>query len=96
MGALTAFAGALVLAAAACDRPRTLVICHNANCTGDTSPANSDTIEGLRAALALEHEARPLLDGVELDFLWDTPRDRCAFAHDAETAPARADAVSAS
>ncbi|KAB2905996.1 MAG: hypothetical protein F9K40_06590, partial [Kofleriaceae bacterium] len=64
MGALTAFAGALVLAAAACDRPRTLVICHNANCTGDTSPANSDTIEGLRAALALEHEARPLLDGV--------------------------------
>jgi hypothetical protein len=84
-----------VLVVAACDRPRTLVICHNANCTGDTAPANSDTIDGLRAALALEHDGRPLLDGVELDFLWDAPRDRCAFAHDAETAPARADATAA-
>jgi hypothetical protein len=76
----------LVVLLAACDRPRPLVICHNANCTGDTSPSNSDTLDGLRAALALD------LDGVELDFLWDAPRDRCAFAHDLETAPTREDA----
>jgi hypothetical protein len=73
----------------ACDRPRTLVICHNANCTGDTAPSNADTLDGLRAALALD------LDGVELDFLWDAPRNRCAFAHDAETAPMRDDAQAA-
>ncbi|HUQ05389.1 MAG TPA: hypothetical protein VM261_22960 [Kofleriaceae bacterium] len=82
-------------ALAACDRPHPLVICHNANCTGDTSPANSDTIPGLQAALALTNDGRRLVDGVELDFLWDAPRERCAFAHDAETAPARADASAA-
>jgi len=80
-----------VLALAACDRPHPLVICHNSNCTGDTGSANSDTIEGLRAALALTYDGGRLLDGIELDLLWDTPRDRCAFAHDPETAPTRVD-----
>jgi hypothetical protein len=93
--ALRLSTGALVLALVACERPRPLVICHNANCTGDTSPRNSDTIPGLQAALALTRDGRRVVDGIELDFLWDAPRERCAFAHDAETAPMRADAIAA-
>lgn len=91
MGSLRSFALSLALAVVACDRPHPLVICHNSNCTGDTRSSNSDTIEGLRAALALTYDGGRLLDGIELDLLWDTPRDRCAFAHDPETAPTRAD-----
>lgn len=80
---------------AACERPRPLVICHNANCTGDTSPSRADTIEGLRAALALEYDGRPLIDGIELDIAWDATTARCTFAHDLESAPTRADIITA-
>jgi hypothetical protein len=74
----------LLLALAACDRPRPLVFCHNANCTGDPDPDRDDTIEGLRAGLALE------VDGMEIDLVWH--QDRCVFAHDAEGAAGRPDA----
>jgi hypothetical protein len=82
----------VALVALACDRPRPLVFCHNANCAGQPSSEKDDRIEGLREALALEWRGAPLLDGIELDFVWDGTR--CLFAHVAD-APGHAEAAAA-
>jgi hypothetical protein len=66
----------------ACERPRAFVICHNSNCYGPTDPFEDDTIQALRRSLALEWNGQPLVDGVELDSMWDSEAERCAFAHD--------------
>ena len=55
---------------AACDRPDTLVICHNANCVEPTDPANDDTIPALRDSLALRIAGMPAIDGTEIDSFW--------------------------
>jgi hypothetical protein len=75
-----------VILVAGCERPRALIICHNGNCYGHTDPFLDDTLQALRRSLALRWNGEPLLDGVELDSLWDPENSRCAFAHD----PARA------
>jgi hypothetical protein len=66
---------------AACDRPETLVLCHNGNCAGDANPADDDTPEALKASLALEVDGRPAIDGVELDTLWQRSSGKCLFEH---------------
>lgn len=58
-----------------------LVTCHNANCAY-TDPDRDDTIDALRESLALEVDGRALIDGMELDFLWDGVSKRCVFEHD--------------
>lgn len=68
-------------AVAACDRPEPLVICHNANCVGAVDPDDDDDPEVLRASLALRHDGRPAIDGVELDTLWHRPSGACLFEH---------------
>ncbi len=96
--ALAMTVAGITLGAAACslgDRPQPLVFCHNANCTGDTAPSRADTLDGLRAALALEGDGRPILDGIELDVAWDETHARCAYAHDGERAMTHADLVTA-
>lgn len=65
-----------------CDRPELGVVCHNANCTSPHDPANDDTIAALSASLALEHDGRPVIDGVEVDLLWSARTNACLFAHD--------------
>jgi hypothetical protein len=77
-----AFAGTGV----ACTRPDPLLICHNANCAGPPNPSQDDTIDALRSSLALRHDGRPLLDGVEIDVFWHAAVRRCLFAHDLERA----------
>ena len=93
---------ALVLALAACDRARPLLVCHNGNCAGEVDSSRDDTPEALAASLALRHEGRPPFDGVELDLLWHGDDEACFFAHgfdqaDATPVPAAdaADAVAA-
>lgn len=77
-----------------CDRPDVAVVCHNANCTTPNDPARDDTIAALTASLALEHDGRPVIDGVEVDLLWSARTDACLFAHDhAQPDTARADRV---
>ncbi|HEU5055380.1 MAG TPA: hypothetical protein VFU21_02590 [Kofleriaceae bacterium] len=78
---------AAVLADLGCERPRAFVICHNANCYGPTDPFLDDTVQALRRSLDLRWNGEPLVDGVELDSLWDPAGMRCAFAHD----PSKAD-----
>ncbi len=72
----------IALAMAACERPRAFIICHNANCGGSTEPFLDDTIQALRRSLALRWNGEPLIDGVEVDAMWDPAGARCAFAHD--------------
>src|SRR5665647_3157005 len=55
---------------AACDRPETLVICHNGNCVGTADPRKDDTLEALQASLDLQWHGRPAIDGIELDTMW--------------------------
>lgn len=69
------------LALGACERPRTLVICHNGNCAGTGAPALDDTPAALRASLALRWQDRPVIDGVELDTMWHRPTGACLFEH---------------
>lgn len=75
---------ALVLAAvAACERPPSLVICHNANCAEPADPARDDTLDALRESLALETAPGiPVFDGIELDTFWRGADDVCLYAHD--------------
>ncbi len=90
--------GGLVALAAlgACDRPQPLVVCHNANCAEPVDPASDDTLDALRASLALELDGRPVIDGVELDSFWRGADGMCLFAHDLDGAnepPATAPAL---
>ena len=62
-----------------------LLICHNANCVEPANPAEDDSIEALRASLALTRAGRPVIDGVEVDTFWFGAEDRCIFAHDLES-----------
>lgn len=70
-----------LLALAACERPRPLVICHNGNCISP-DVRRDDTVEALQQSLALRYEGLPVLDGVELDLFWYGNGERCIFAHD--------------
>src|SRR5690348_559455 len=76
----------------ACDRPDVKAICHNANCFGPTDPHTDDTLPALDAALALEYDGRPAIDGIEIDSFWVGDDARCVFAHDLDeprTTPAQ-------
>jgi hypothetical protein len=75
---------ASAIALAGCDRPRSLVICHNSNCAGATDPSRDDTIDALRESLALEIAGQPVIDGVEIDTFWRGSDDTCLYAHDLE------------
>ena len=84
-----------VIALAACDRPKALLICHNGNCNEPTDPARDDTLEALNESLALEFAGKPMIDGIELDSFWRGEDETCLYAHDldaeqltAATAPA--------
>ncbi len=70
------------LALVACDRPPSLVICHNANCAEPADPERDDTIEALRESLALERDGLPIFDGVELDTFFRAADRSCLYAHD--------------
>jgi hypothetical protein len=74
----------VVLAFAACDRPRSLLICHNSNCAEPADAVNDDTLEALRESLAVTVEGKPAIDGVEVDLFWRASDDTCIFAHDIE------------
>jgi len=69
-------------ALAGCERPRAFILCHNSNCYGETDPFLDDTIQALRRSLGLRWNGEPLIDGVEIDSMWDSEGERCAFAHD--------------
>jgi hypothetical protein len=71
-----------LLALLACDRPSTLVICHNSNCAEPTDPENDDSIAALTESLALEVDGVPAIDGTEVDLFWRVTDDTCIFAHD--------------
>lgn len=70
------------LALVACDRPPSLVICHNANCAEPADPERDDTIEALRESLTLERDGVPVFDGVELDTFFRAADNTCLYAHD--------------
>ncbi len=87
---------AVIALVAACDRPPTLLICHNGNCSEPTDPARDDTIEALNESLALEFNGAPLIDGIELDSFWRGEDSTCLYAHDLDAeqqTPATAPAV---
>jgi len=80
----SSFTPGLVVALAlvvGCERPPTLVICHNGNCAGTADPADDDTLEALSASLDLRWRGRPVIDGVEVDALWHRPTQTCLFDH---------------
>jgi hypothetical protein len=72
---------------AACDRPKVLLICHNANCAEPVDPESDDTLPALRESLAIEVNGRPALDGIEVDSFWRGADAQCLFAHDLANAP---------
>ncbi|MBA3462890.1 MAG: hypothetical protein H0T46_23240 [Deltaproteobacteria bacterium] len=72
----------------ACDIPQPAVICHNGNCVEPTDAQADDTIEALRASLALEYKGRPAFDGIELDSFWRAEDSTCLYAHDLDAARA--------
>ncbi len=77
---------ALCLAAlTGCDRAPSLVICNNANCAPPVDLAQDNTIEALRASLALTWEGRPAIDGIEIDTVWDADESKCLFSSDFTT-----------
>ncbi len=63
----------LLVLLVACDRPPSLVICHNANCAEPADPERDDTIDALRESLTLERDGLPVFDGVELDTFFRAP-----------------------
>ena len=69
------------------ERPEAQVICHNANCAHATNPSADDTLRMLDDSLALTYRGRSVIDGVEIDTLWDRRRSLCIFAHDLAAAP---------
>lgn len=78
----------LAIVVAACDIPQPAVICHNGNCVEPTDAQADDTIEALRASLALEYKGRPAFDGLELDSFWRAEDSTCLYAHDLDKARA--------
>lgn len=88
VSAIARAAVVVTIATTACDRPRPLVICHNANCVEPPEPRRDDTLDALRASLALAVDGRPAIDGVEIDLFWHGQQNRCLFAHDLSTTPA--------
>jgi hypothetical protein len=81
-------ATSFLLVIAACERPASLVICHNGNCAEPADPARDVTIEALRESLALESEPGiPVFDGIELDTYWRGADDLCLYAHDLDGTP---------
>jgi hypothetical protein len=74
---------AVALALAGCDRPRAILVCHNANCVEPADPERDDTIDALRESLALEgDDGLPVIDGVEVDTFWRGADNVCLYAHD--------------
>lgn len=75
-----------LIALAGChERPAALLVCHNSNCTGPADPARDDSIEALKASLALRTaDGRPMIDGVEVDTFWSSAEKKCLYAHDLE------------
>ena len=70
----------------ACDRPHTIVLCHNVNCAGAISPELDDTEEALRESFALPYRGRPAIDGLEIDLLWnESDGGLCQVAHEVGT-----------
>lgn len=72
----------MLAALTACDRPPSLVICHNANCAEPADPERDDTIEALQESLLLERDGLPVFDGIELDTFWRGADNVCLYAHD--------------
>jgi hypothetical protein len=72
----------VIAAVGACDRPKSLVICHNSNCAEPADPENDDTIAAMRESFALEYKGRPVFDGMEIDTFWRAEDSLCLFAHD--------------
>lgn len=71
------------------------LMCHNSNCA-HSDPTRDDTLEALRESLALQLDGRALIDGTEIDLIWEPTARRCAFEHDladAATAPDPREAV---
>lgn len=59
-----------------------LLICHNANCAEGATAEADDTLDALRASLALRMPGGEVaFDGLELDSVWDRRLGRCTFAH---------------
>jgi hypothetical protein len=84
----------VVLAAACCERPASLLICHNSNCAEPQDPTFDDTVKGLESSLALVgRDGRPPIDGVEMDLVLH--EGRCLFAHDASVAATSVDLIDA-
>jgi len=71
----------LALVLVACDRPQPLVICHNTNCASP-DVRRDDTLSALAESLALAHDGKPAIDGMEWDTFWHGAASRCLFAHD--------------
>jgi hypothetical protein len=64
------------------------LMCHNSNCAY-SDPARDDTLHALRESLELELDGRSLIDGTEIDLIWEPSSGRCVFEHD------HADAITA-
>lgn len=84
----------LLLVFGACDRPRPLVVCHNANCVAP-DVSRDDTLGALAESLALTYDGAPVIDGVEIDTFWFGAGDRCLFAHDLDGDTSTAASVAA-
>jgi hypothetical protein len=91
MRALTSLT--LVLAACAAEPPSRIsdVTCHNSNCAY-SDPERDDTLEALQESLALELDGQAMLDGTEIDLIWDPRTSRCFFEHDHKDADIAPDA----
>ncbi|MBA3461206.1 MAG: hypothetical protein H0T46_14675 [Deltaproteobacteria bacterium] len=81
----------LVLAACGVEQPTptSQVTCHNSNCAY-ADPARDDTLDALHESLALELDGRAMIEGTEIDLIWDPRTSRCVFEHDhidADVAP---------
>lgn len=85
-------AGVLALGGCEIDPPDAFIMCHNANCSY-TDPTRDDTMEAFRESIALEDEdGRSIIDGIEIDLIWDPRARRCVFEHDHSQADAAPDA----
>ena len=58
-----------------------LITCHNGNCA-HSDPKRDDTMEALHESLALEIDGRAVIDGIEIDLIWDPRTSRCVYEHD--------------
>lgn len=74
----------IVVAGCAVEGPEPRLICHNANCAGG-SDTDDDTLDALAASLALRtRDGRVLIDGIEIDSVWDRDAQTCRLAHGLE------------